>query len=456
MKKPFLLLIMCVMITLSMLAMASCNEEPEAPVEQTETPWSAEEKDDINTDSAHIHSFGAWTVIEDPTCAKTGIQERACSCGEKEQKEIGVTSHELVGDSKIGYCVDCRAVVTATQLVFPPEVEEKATVTKEEWIKAFDLTALESFTLDAQCISLSAGGYYPDDLEEYPEEVDWDLVEWEVWSDLRNVSVRYNDGCIFADVYQYSSNANTESDETEIEEKADRAGGMIEFETFREIDWFTDVQLYEMLDDTVYDLEDYGYSMATYSEQTGVYTISYEPVEGIDATVEVIFRNGFIGGIKVYYTVAQEEGEYQYNSATMIFDCVNEGKKVAPVDGNDILDVYDDIIGTMSSAEQCYLINEETDEREAFDLNLFTEILNSFTVEDVENYYLSEGGMELLYASFKGNMCYPDGEPAEEAEDTLRIFVTDGWITKVELYTPDAQTDYYSILNTEFELTYAN
>ncbi|MBP3369159.1 MAG: hypothetical protein J6L85_00270 [Clostridia bacterium] len=82
MKKPFLLLIMCVMITLSMLAMASCNEEPEAPVEQTETPWSAEEKDDINTDSAHIHSFGAWTVIEDPTCAKTGIQERACSCGE--------------------------------------------------------------------------------------------------------------------------------------------------------------------------------------------------------------------------------------------------------------------------------------------------------------------------------------------------------------------------------------
>ena len=36
----------------------------------------------------HTHKFGKWSVTERPTSTKEGLQERICSCGERESKTI--------------------------------------------------------------------------------------------------------------------------------------------------------------------------------------------------------------------------------------------------------------------------------------------------------------------------------------------------------------------------------
>ena len=42
----------------------------------------------------HEHQYGEWKVIEEPTCSKTGLKERACEiCGDAETEVIPVTNH---------------------------------------------------------------------------------------------------------------------------------------------------------------------------------------------------------------------------------------------------------------------------------------------------------------------------------------------------------------------------
>lgn len=36
----------------------------------------------------HVHSFGAWVVVKEPTETETGLKERKCDCGETEQEII--------------------------------------------------------------------------------------------------------------------------------------------------------------------------------------------------------------------------------------------------------------------------------------------------------------------------------------------------------------------------------
>lgn len=49
----------------------------------------------------HNHSFGAWTVTQNATCTKNGLQERTCSCGEKETQEISALGHKQVVDPAV-------------------------------------------------------------------------------------------------------------------------------------------------------------------------------------------------------------------------------------------------------------------------------------------------------------------------------------------------------------------
>lgn len=41
----------------------------------------------------HTHDWGEWTVIDDATCTKNGMKERACACGEVETSVIEATGH---------------------------------------------------------------------------------------------------------------------------------------------------------------------------------------------------------------------------------------------------------------------------------------------------------------------------------------------------------------------------
>ena len=39
------------------------------------------------------HSFGEWSIVSAPTCTENGVQERLCSCGEKETETLAANGH---------------------------------------------------------------------------------------------------------------------------------------------------------------------------------------------------------------------------------------------------------------------------------------------------------------------------------------------------------------------------
>ena len=47
------------------------------------------------TSCGHEHFYGEWVTVKAPTCTETGMQERTCSCGEKETKAIEATGHKI-------------------------------------------------------------------------------------------------------------------------------------------------------------------------------------------------------------------------------------------------------------------------------------------------------------------------------------------------------------------------
>ncbi len=43
--------------------------------------------------SPHAHTYGAWTVLSDPTCTETGLEVRSCACGEKIYRDTRALGH---------------------------------------------------------------------------------------------------------------------------------------------------------------------------------------------------------------------------------------------------------------------------------------------------------------------------------------------------------------------------
>lgn len=41
----------------------------------------------------HIHAFGGWQTVRQADCTTAGLEERLCSCGEKEEREISAPGH---------------------------------------------------------------------------------------------------------------------------------------------------------------------------------------------------------------------------------------------------------------------------------------------------------------------------------------------------------------------------
>ncbi len=59
------------------------------------TESSGSDSSDETTDSSdtHKHVFDSWEIIKLPNCTEAGLQERACECGETEEKEIAPMGH---------------------------------------------------------------------------------------------------------------------------------------------------------------------------------------------------------------------------------------------------------------------------------------------------------------------------------------------------------------------------
>ena len=43
----------------------------------------------------HVHTFGEWASLKAPSCTESGLEERRCSCGETESREIPALGHDF-------------------------------------------------------------------------------------------------------------------------------------------------------------------------------------------------------------------------------------------------------------------------------------------------------------------------------------------------------------------------
>ncbi len=82
------------------------------------------------------HTYGEWKLVKQATCEEPGIEERACSCGKTEQKEILAIGHKEVVDEAVeatctkegltkgSHCANCQAVFQE-QKVIPAAHDEE-------------------------------------------------------------------------------------------------------------------------------------------------------------------------------------------------------------------------------------------------------------------------------------------------------------------------------------------
>ncbi len=55
----------------------------------------------------HTHQYGPWTTIKEPTCLAMGVQERICTCGTMETRNIDKIEHIIVKDAaKVATCTE--------------------------------------------------------------------------------------------------------------------------------------------------------------------------------------------------------------------------------------------------------------------------------------------------------------------------------------------------------------
>lgn len=77
----------------------------------------------------HIHTYGEWTITKNATCNTDGLNERYCSCGEKQTQTIGALGHDEAIDSAIAatcttngktegkHCSRCSSVLISQTVV---------------------------------------------------------------------------------------------------------------------------------------------------------------------------------------------------------------------------------------------------------------------------------------------------------------------------------------------------
>lgn len=67
------------MVVLACLGIAGCSEDD---------------------DQAHIHSYGEWETVNEPTCSEEGLRQHKCDCGNIESEAIQATGnhdYQVVG-----------------------------------------------------------------------------------------------------------------------------------------------------------------------------------------------------------------------------------------------------------------------------------------------------------------------------------------------------------------------
>ena len=84
------------------LGFAACAERPEGETGGPVQPVGPDDPSNPDDpDTPHEHSFGEWVVTVPATCTAMGEEQRTCSCGEIETREIAALGHTEVVDEAV-------------------------------------------------------------------------------------------------------------------------------------------------------------------------------------------------------------------------------------------------------------------------------------------------------------------------------------------------------------------
>ena len=154
--------VICAVVSLSVLGgIVWAGQRPTVPPGGSDMPHVSEGEPDTNTpaesedtssnetesvthDSDHVHAYGEWNVIAEPTCAAEGMRKRFCACGETETEYTVALPHTWVvepgvpptatepGLSEGRHCSVCGEIVSQQTTLEPTGHTDLAYVIHED------------------------------------------------------------------------------------------------------------------------------------------------------------------------------------------------------------------------------------------------------------------------------------------------------------------------------------
>ena len=107
-RRVYFGLILCFALLVFTLVLTACDfgEQPAIPgdsaaLEQTETQVPEQTETEAPEQPEHVHEFGEWVVIKEPTCTEYGVKEQYCACGEKQTDAVEKLAHVEVIDPAV-------------------------------------------------------------------------------------------------------------------------------------------------------------------------------------------------------------------------------------------------------------------------------------------------------------------------------------------------------------------
>ena len=104
------------------------NPTPDAP-NNPDTPSTPDAPNNPNTPTEHVHAYGEWETVTNPTCIANGERKRICSCGKSETETISALGHDFesvfttdveptctLKGSKSKHCTRCEEKTEVTDI----------------------------------------------------------------------------------------------------------------------------------------------------------------------------------------------------------------------------------------------------------------------------------------------------------------------------------------------------